>query len=244
MTNARSGSARCCRCCTWYSTKATSPPPDQIRTESSCTGEAIRLTREVRRLLPDDGEVVGLLALMLLTDARRPARARPDGSLVPLGEQDRSKWNRALITEGTELITTTLASNEVGPFQIQAAIAAVHAEATQAQDTDWSQILALYDLLAESSTSPVVLLNRAVAVAMVHGPQAGLALLDEIHTDRHISAHHRLHAVRGHLLEQAGDRAMAQAAFEQATLLATNIPEKRYLQEQALRLAANTHHDS
>ncbi len=216
--------------------------PDPHRVE--LTSEAIRLTREVRRLLPDDGEVAGLLALMLLTDARRPARARLDGSLVPLAEQDRSKWNQNLIAEGAALITTTLASTQVGPFQIQAAIAALHAEATQAQDTDWPQILALYNLLAQSSTNPVVQLNRAVAHAMVHGPQAGLVLLAELHTDRHISAHHRLHAVRGHLLEQAGDRAMAQAAFEEATLLATSIPEKRYLQAQALRLAAITADDN
>jgi len=207
------------------------------------TGEAIRLTREVRRLLPDDGEVAGLLALMLLTDARRPARTRLDGSLVPLAEQDRSTWNQALIAEGADLITTSLASTAVGPFQIQAAIAALHAEATQAHDTDWPQILALYDLLAQSSTSPVVLLNRAVAVAMVHGPLAGLDLLDELRADRHLAAHHRLHAVRAHLWEQAGDRAMAQAAFEEATVLATSIPEKRYLQAQALRLAAHTRHD-
>jgi len=209
--------------------------PDPHRVE--LTSEAIRVTREVRRLLPEDGEVAGLLALMLLTDARRPARVRPDGALVPLAEQDRSRWHRDLIKEGSALITDTLSRAQVGPFQIQAAIAAVHAEASQAQDTDWPQILALYDLLAQSSTNPVVLLNRAVAVAMVHGPQAGLDLLAELDADRSMSVHHRLHAVRGHLLERAGDRAAARAAFEEATRRATSIPEKGYLQAQAIRLA-------
>jgi RNA polymerase sigma factor (sigma-70 family) len=200
------------------------------------TSEAIRVTREVRRLLPEDGEVAGLLALMLLTDARRPARSRPDGSLVPLAEQDRSRWNRDLIGEGSALITDTLSRAQVGPFQIQAAIAAVHAEASRAEDTDWPQILALYDLLAQSSTNPVVLLNRAVAVAMVHGPQAGLDVLAELDADRSMSIHHRLHAVRGHLLERAGDRAAARSAFEEATRRATSVPEKRYLRAQVVRL--------
>jgi RNA polymerase sigma factor (sigma-70 family) len=203
------------------------------------TREAIRVTREVRRLLPEDGEVAGLLALMLLTEARRPARVRPDGALVPLAEQDRSTWDRSLMEEGCALITDTLRRSQVGPFQIQAAIAAVHIEASRAEDTDWVQILALYDLLAQSSTNPVVLLNRAVAVAMVHGPQIGLDLLAELDTDRAMSAHHRLHAVRGHLLEQAGDRAAAQAAFEEATRRATSIPEKRFLHAQAVRLGTH-----
>jgi predicted RNA polymerase sigma factor len=201
------------------------------------TSEAIRVTREVRRLLPEDGEVAGLLALMLLTDARRSARVRPDGALVPLAEQDRSRWDRRLIDEGSALITDTLGRAQVGPFQIQAAIAAVHAEASRAEDTDWPQILALYDLLAQSSTNPVVLLNRAVAVAMVHGPQAGLDLLAELDADPSMSIHHRVHAVRGHLLERAGDRASARDAFEEATRRATSIPEKRYLRGQAVRLA-------
>jgi RNA polymerase sigma factor (sigma-70 family) len=207
------------------------------------TSEAIRVTREVRQLLPDEGEVAGLLALMLLTDARRPARTRPDRSLVPLAEQDRSRWNRDLITEGVALITETLTRAPVGPFQIQAAIAAVHAEATRAQDTDWPQILALYDLLVQSSVNPVVLLNRAVAVAMVHGPQAGLDAVADLAGDRHMPGHHRWHAIRAHLLEQAGDRAAARAEFEQATRRATNIPEKRYLQAQATRLTAGNHTD-
>jgi predicted RNA polymerase sigma factor len=212
--------------------------PDPLHVE--LTGEAIRLTREVRRLLPDDGEVAGLLALMLLTDARRPARVGPDGELIPLAEQDRSRWDHALIREGIALITESLARAPVGPFQIQAAIAAVHAEATRAQDTDWPQILALYDLLAQSPANPAVQLNRAVAVAMVHGPRAGLALLADLETDRYMSGHHRLHAVRAHLLEQAGDRTAARAAFEGAARRATSIPEKRYLQTQAIRLAEDT----
>ena len=211
--------------------------PDPLRVE--LTDEAIRLVREVRRLLPEEGEVAGLLALMLLTDARRPARTRPDGSLVPLAEQDRARWNRALITEGVALITETLAHARVGPFQIQAAIAAVHAEATDAEDTDWAQILALYDLLAGSSASPMVLLNRAVAAAMVHGPRTGLDMLADLDQDRRLSGHHRLHAVRAHLLEQAGDRTGARAAFEEAARRATNIPEQRYLHAQTERLAAN-----
>jgi RNA polymerase sigma factor (sigma-70 family) len=213
--------------------------PDPDRVELTC--EAIRVTREVRQLLPEDGEVAGLLALMLLTAARRPARVRPDGALVPLAEQDRSRWDRHLISEGSALITDTLTRTQVGPFQIQAAITAVHAEAARAEDTDWPQILALYDLLALSSTNPVVQLNRAVAVAMVHGPQAGLDLLAELDADRSMSTHHRLHAVRGYLLERAGDRAAARAAFEEATRRATSIPEKRYLHARAVRLATHGH---
>jgi RNA polymerase sigma factor (sigma-70 family) len=211
--------------------------PDPLRVE--LTDEAIRVVRQVRRQIPDDGEVAGLLALMLLTDARRPARTRPDGSLVPLAEQDRSRWSPALITEGVALITDTLAHARVGPFQIQAAIAAVHAEATEAKDTDWAQILALYDLLAGSSTNPMVLLNRAVAAAMVHGPRAGLDMLADLDRDRHLSGHHRLHAVRAHLLEQTGDHAAAHAAFGEAARRATSVPEQRYLQNQTARLAAN-----
>jgi RNA polymerase sigma factor (sigma-70 family) len=211
---------------------------DPLRVE--LTDEAIRVAREVRRQLPGEGEVAGLLALMLLTDARRPARTRPDGSLVPLAEQDRGRWNRALITEGVALITETLANARVGPFQIQAAIAAVHAEAADAEETDWAQILALYDLLAGSSANPMVLLNRAVAAAMVHGPRAGLDILADLDRDRRLSGHHRLHAVRAHLLEQAGDHAAARAAFEEAARRATSIPEQRYLRAQTDRLAADT----
>jgi RNA polymerase sigma factor (sigma-70 family) len=208
--------------------------PDSHRPD--LTSEAIRVTRTVRRLLPDDGEVAGLLALMLITDARRPARIRPDGSLVPLAEQDRGRWDHDTIAEGVDLVTETLARAPVGPYQIQAAIAAVHAEAARAQDTDWPQILALYDLLAQFSSNPVVRLNRAVAVAMVHGPRAGLDLLDSLDDDRHLAGHHRLHAVRAHLLEQAGDHDSARSAFEDAARRTTSVPERNYLRAQARRL--------
>jgi predicted RNA polymerase sigma factor len=173
---------------------------------------------------------------MLLTDARRPARTRLDGSLVPLAEQDRSRWNRDLIAEGTALITETLSRAPVGPYQLQAAIAAVHCGAATAQDTDWPQILALYDMLARFSTNPVVLLNRAVAVAEVHGPRAALDVLADLSRDERMSRHHRLHAVRAHLLERAGDPEAAIAAYQDAARRATSIPEQRYLHAQALRL--------
>ena len=198
------------------------------------TAEAIRLTREVRRLLPDDGEVAGLLALMLLTEARRAARAGHDGSLVPLAEQDRSLWDRELIREGIELVTDALSRSELGPYQLQAAIAAVHAEAATAEETDWPQILALYELLERGSPNPMVTLNRAVALAMVEGPEPGLELLATL--DR-LDGHHRLHAVRAHLLEQAGDREAARRSYEAAARLTTSLPEQRYLEGRAARLA-------
>jgi predicted RNA polymerase sigma factor len=185
--------------------------PDLHR--SDLTREAIRLTRTVRGLLPDNGEVLGLLALMLLTDARRPARTRPGGSLVPLSEQDRSLWNRGSIDEGITLITHTLACAPLGLYQVQAAIAAVHAEAARAEDTDWPQIVALYRLLEDLAPNPVVTLDHAVAVAMAQGPQAGLALLEALNTDDRLSGHHRLHAVRAHLLEMAGDHEGAQLCY-------------------------------
>ena len=202
--------------------------PDLHRAELA--GEAIRLTRMVRRLLPDDGEVAGLLALMLLTDARRPARTGPDGTLVPLAEQDRGRWDRRSIEEGLALVEHTLARSPVGPYQVQAAIAAVHAEADRAGDTDWRQILALYRLLAPG---PVVTLNHAVAAAMVHGPAAGLALLEPLDADERTAGHHRLHAVRAHLLELAGDREAARSAYLTAARLTTSLPEQRYLQNRA-----------
>jgi RNA polymerase sigma factor (sigma-70 family) len=208
--------------------------PDPYRVE--LTEEAIRLARDLYRQLPDDGEVAGLLALMLLTDARRPARTRLDGSLVPLAEQDRSRWNRDLIAEGTALITETLSRAPVGPYQLQAATAAVHCAAATVQDTDWPQILALYDMLARFSTNPVVLLNRAVAVAEVRGPRAALDVLADLSRDERMSRHHRLHAVRAHLLERAGDPEAAIAAYQEAARRATSIPEQRYLHAQALRL--------
>ena len=209
--------------------------PDLHRAE--LTAEAIRLTRAVRELLPDDGEVAGLLALMLLTDARRPARTRADGTLVPLAEQDRGLWIRASIAEGVALLTPALARAPVGPYQVQAAIAAVHAEAERAQDTDWPQILALYQLLERIAPNPMVTLNRAVATAMVRGPEAGLDLLRSLEGDDRVAGHHRLEAVRAHLQELAGDHRAARASYQRAARRTTSLPERRYLQDRAARLA-------
>ncbi|RIQ21639.1 RNA polymerase sigma factor [Jiangella rhizosphaerae] len=201
------------------------------------TAEAIRLTRQVHRLLPDDGEVTGLLALMLLTDARRAARTRPDGSLVPLAEQDRALWDKTAIDEGVALVTGALKHGELGPYQVQAAIAAVHDEAPAADDTDWPQIVALYEVLERLSPNPMVTLNHAVAVAMADGPRAGLALLETLAGDSRLAEHHRLEAVRGHLLEMAGDAAAARAAYRLAAQRTTSLPEQRYLEDRAARLA-------
>jgi len=198
--------------------------------------EAIRLTRTTRALLPGDGEVAGLLALMLLTQARSGGRDRPDGTLIPLAEQDRRSWDSALLKEGTQLIRQALSRAPLGPYQLQAAIAAVHAEAATAADTDWPQVLKLYDLLHALAPSPVVTLNRAVAVAMVDGPSAGLAGLDVLDGDRRLSLHHRLASVRAHLHEMAGDMQVALAGYEDAARRSTSIPEQRYLQAQADRL--------
>jgi RNA polymerase sigma factor (sigma-70 family) len=209
--------------------------PDLQRSE--LTAEAIRLTREVRRLLPDDGEVAGLLALMLLTDARRTARTAEDGSLVPLAEQDRRRWNRDLIQEGLALVTGALRSTAVGPYQLQAAIAAVHAEAARAEHTDWPQIVVLYELLGRISPNPMVTLNHAVAVAMARGPQAGLDLLRTLDDDSRISKHHRLEAVRGHLLELGGEHSAARDSYRKAARRTTSLPERRYLESRASRLA-------
>jgi predicted RNA polymerase sigma factor len=200
------------------------------------TAEAIRLTRQLHQLMPDDPEVGGLLALILLIDARRPARTRPDGSLVPLAEQDRRKWNHQAITEGIELITRTLPRGRVGSYQLQAAIAAVHDEAADAKDTDWPQILALYELLEQIAPSPTVTLNRAVAVAMVQGPQAGLDLLHTLEADERLAGQHRLYAVRGHLLEMAGDLSDAQESYQTAARLTTSLPESRYLHDRITKL--------
>ncbi|PZG09833.1 RNA polymerase sigma factor [Nonomuraea aridisoli] len=207
--------------------------PDLHRPE--LTREAIRLARAVRRLLPDDGEVAGLLALMLLTEARRPARTGPGGRLIPLAEQDRGLWDRALVEEGVALVTGALSSSPVGPYQLQAAIAAVHDEAPTAKETDWPQILALYDMLAAIEDNPVVRLNQAVAVAMVHGPRAGLERLDDLAADERMARHHRLASVRAHLLDMAGDEAAAVAAYREAARLTTSLPERRYLEERASR---------
>jgi RNA polymerase sigma factor (sigma-70 family) len=199
--------------------------------------EAIRLTRWLRRLLPDDGseygEVTGLLALMLLTDARRAARVAADGGLIPLDEQDRSRWDAGRIAEGVELITGALAGGPVGPYQVQAAIAAVHDEAPRMEDTDWRQILGLYDLLEVCAPGPMVTLNRAVAVAMVHGPDAGLALLATLAGDGRMARHHRLLATRAHLRQLAGDRAGAAADYAEAATRTLSAPERRHLSAKA-----------
>ncbi|MGP4030001.1 RNA polymerase sigma factor [Actinomadura sp. 3N407] len=208
--------------------------PDLQRAD--LTAEAIRLTRALRRLLPDDGEVAGLLALMLLTDARLPARSGPDGLLIPLTEQDRTLWNREAIGEGTALITEALTWSPPGPYQLQAAIAAVHAEAPRPEDTDWPQVLALYRLLSHVSPNPMVTLNEAVALAMVDGPSAGLELLRSLDDDDRMSGHHRLAAVRAHLLETAGDAGGAREMYRQAARSTTSIPERRYLESRAARL--------
>ena len=198
--------------------------------------EGIRLTRWLHRLLPDDGEIAGLLALMLLTDARRAARTRPDGSLVPLAEQDRGKWDPRRISEGIARISETLPRGEVGPYQLQAAIAAVHDEAATMADTDWAQILALYELLELTGPNPFTTLGRAVAVAMVRGPTAGLAVLAELAADKRMVRHHRLLATRAHLEELAGDRRAAAEDYLEAARRATSLPERRYLAVQAARL--------
>ncbi|WP_405092224.1 sigma-70 family RNA polymerase sigma factor [Micromonospora sp. NBC_01392] len=202
------------------------------------TGEAIRLARELHRLLPDQGEVAGLLALMLLTDAHRAARTGPDGELVPLAEQDRTRWDTAAVAEGIALVTDALTWSAPGPYQVQAAIAAVHAEAPTAATTDWPQIVALYRVLARLAPNPMVTLNQAVAVAMVDGPRAGLAMLAPLHADDRTAGHHRLAAVRAHLLELAGDRADARTAYLAAARATTSLPERRYLEVRAARLAA------
>ena len=191
----------------------------------------------MRGLLPDDGEVAGLLALMLLTDARRPARTRADGSLVPLAEQDRSLWDRAAVDEGTALVRGALSRGPVGPYQLQAAIAAVHAEAATADETDWPQIVALYGVLERVAPSPVVTLNRAVAVAMADGPGPAWRSWPRSADDPRLAGQHRLDAVRAHLLELDGDPAGALAAYRAAARRATSIPERRYLESQVARLS-------
>jgi len=212
--------------------------PDLQRVE--LTAEAMRLTREVRRLLPATdpaaGEVAGLLALMLLTDARRATRATPDGALVPLAEQDRGRWDAELIKEGTELVEQTMATAPLGPYQLQAAIAAVHAEAPSTEATDWRQVLVLYEILDRMTPNPMVTLNRAIATAEVHGPRAGLDLLGTLAGDKRIAGHHRLDAVRGHLLELAGDRAAAHEHYRRAARHTVSLPERRYLEQRAERL--------
>jgi RNA polymerase sigma factor (sigma-70 family) len=217
----------------------TSAGPHLQRLELS--REAIRLARSVHLLVPDDAEVAGLLALMLLTDARRTARTSPDGELIPLTKQDRTLWDRMQISEGVALLTAALAKGLIGAYQLQAAIAALHDEAAQAEDTDWPQILALYELLKRISDSPIVILNHAVAAAMVHGPAKGLDLLRALDSDARLAGHHRLDAVRAHLLEMAGDHEAAITHYRIAAGCTTSIPERNYLMTQAARLSENQH---
>ena len=217
---------------------ASTSGPRLHRTELSA--EAIRLARMVRQLLPGDSEVLGLLALMLLTDARRPARTGPDGRLIPMAEQDRSLWNAGYIAEGVALITRALPHGATGPYQLQAAIAAIHDEAPSAAATDWPQIVALYELLIRIADNPVVRLNHAVAVAMARGADEGLRLLGELQADERIAGDHRLHAVRGHLLEMTGDREAARDCYQTAARRTTNVPQQRYLYARAARLTDGT----
>ena len=200
------------------------------------TAEAIRIARDVGRRLPEDSEVAGLLALMLLTDARRRARTDAEGDLVPLAEQDRGRWDRDAIREGVAIITATLPRGRIGPYQLQAAIAAVHDEAPRAEDTDWREILELYRLLEKVSPNPMITLNHAVAAAMVEGPAAGLAMLRSLEEDDRIARHHRLEAVRAHLLEMAGERDAARAAYRHAAQRTTSVPDRRYLEGRAARV--------
>jgi predicted RNA polymerase sigma factor len=201
------------------------------------SNEAIRLTRAVRGLLPKDGEVAGLLALMLLTDARRAARSGLHGGVIPLDEQDRTLWDQQLIGEGVALISDTLSKGSVGSYQLQAAIAAVHDEAARVEDTDWPQIFALYSLLKRMSGNPMVALSHAVAAAMVHGPNAGLELLSALDDDPQMAEHYRLDAVRAHLLEMAGDFDRAVTLYRAAAGRTMSIPERNYLTTKAARLA-------
>ena len=203
---------------------------------SDLSAEAIRLTRMVHSLLPDDAEVTGLLALMLLTDARKPARTGPDGGLIPMAEQDRSRWDADDIAEGVALITDALPRGPAGPYQLQAAIAAIHDEAPSAEATDWPQIMALYELLMQISDNPVVALNHAVAVAMVQGASDGLDLIDKLDADERIADDHRLHAVRAHLLEMAGDHRAARDSYENAARRTSSVPQQRYLNARAANL--------
>ncbi len=205
---------------------------------SDLSHEAMRLTRIVHNLQPDDAEVAGLLALILLTDARRLARTSAEGELIPLAQQDRELWDRQQIAEGVVLLSVTLPRGSVGPYQLQAAIAAVHDEAARAEDTDWPQILALYDLLRRMSDNPMVRLNHAIAAAMVHGPTKGLELLETLNSDARIADHHRLDAVRAHLLERAAVREGAVRHYRAAAGKTGSLPERNYLLTQAARLSS------
>jgi predicted RNA polymerase sigma factor len=217
---------------------ASTSGPNLYRTDLS--SEAIRLARGVHQLLPDDPEVAGLLALMLLTDARRAARADLHGEVVPMAEQDRTLWNAAYISEGIELVTQALrrgrGRGKPGPYQIQAAIAAVHDEAPSMEATDWHEIVALYEVLLQGSANPVVELNHAAAVGMAQGPQAGLDLIGKLQNDARLAEDYRLHAARAHLQEMAGDVASARDSYLAAADRAPNLPQRRYLHARAARL--------
>ncbi|MDH6114170.1 RNA polymerase sigma factor (sigma-70 family) [Kitasatospora sp. MAP12-15] len=206
--------------------------PDLQRVELAA--EAIRLAREVHRQLPDDGEVAGLLALMLLTDARRETRS-VDGVLVPLAEQDRSRWDREQIEEGVALVSATLPRGPAGPYLLQATIAAIHDEAPSTEETDWAEVLVLYKILDRTAPNPMVTLNRAIATAMVHGPAAGLALLATLDADKRVAGHYRLDAVRGHLLDLAGEHDQAREHYRRAARLTLSLPEREYLLRRASR---------
>jgi RNA polymerase sigma factor (sigma-70 family) len=210
--------------------------PELQRTDLS--NEAIRLTRSVRTLLPNDAEVTGLLALMLLTDARRPSRTGLNGELIPLDEQDRTLWDQPLIAEGKALVSEALSKGAVGAYQVQAAIAALHDEAERLEDTDWTQILALYALLKQMSANPMVTLNYAIAVGMVHGPVEGLELLNGLDADQRIARHYRLHAVRGHLFERLGEQERAVEHYRAAAERTASIPERNYLLARATQISA------
>ena len=199
--------------------------------------EGIRLTRMAFELQPENTEIAGLLALMLLTDARRLARTGRNDELIPLSRQNRAVWDSGQIAEGLALLTATLPKGSIGPYQLQAAIAAVHDEAERPEDTDWPQILALYELLKHMSDSPMVLLNHAIAAAMVHGPKEGLNLLDRLKEEPRLAEHHRMDAVRAHLLEMAGDSAAAAYFYRSAAGKTVNLPERNYLLMQAARLS-------
>jgi RNA polymerase sigma factor (sigma-70 family) len=208
-------------------------------TELHCTDlstEAIRLTREVHKLLPDNGEVAGLLALMLLTDARRAARTGVNGELIPLDEQDRTLWNRQAIAEGIALVNSALSNGLVGEYQLQAAVAAVHDEAAHAEDTDWPQILALYSVLKRMTDNPMVALSHAIAAAMVDGPRAGLELLAPLRDDERLQGNHRLDAARAHLLERAGEHDAAEKLYREAASKTKSVPERNYLLLKAARM--------
>lgn len=214
----------------------TSSAGSQLR-RADLSDEAIRLTRIVHDRQPKDTEVAGLLALMLLTDARRGARTGPNGELIPLAQQDRELWDRQQIAEGIALLSTALPKGSVGPYQLQAAIAAVHDEAARCEETDWPQILALYELLKRMSDNPMIVLNHAIAAAMVHGPKKGLELLAALDSDPRLAERHRLEAVRAHLLEMAGDHAAAIVHYRNAASRTTSLPERDYLMMQAARLS-------